>query len=503
MKLLKFCILAVAIAMLFAQCHSIKWNDLNTTNTQEPAPKEVTAIFNNYPDGIMVLDAQNPGYSYKYDIGEKDSLYGKDSSSLRFEKVELQLHDKMPAGKVIVDFAFIDGNNNKVHIEAVDLMRLTPKIDAAADMIYPELLLEEFNRFGVTFREEHDEFEVVLTDNTTSDIKSIQERAYRASITNNCLAPSKWEFAIVSEDYSDFRKRSKSDININQNKILTHSWFYVDKSLYQALVNLKNPGKEINLDFNYDSLSNISEQVVVDFDLLRPPLKHKIDSEVLEIGHKSKRKLEPLDIEEYYKNQFGLVLEGKTETYSSILDTVVKTTQFRDEGYYKTATPKAFDLGWMRYMDDVQMDVIDVSGTEAYVQFTLGGEWSPYKVTIGNVDLALLSEQKLYGILFGINTYPKSRRYNPVQSTIAYDAELLPANQRQYVLLTDSKTGKWVNNQYKGIEKIYLTYESLERDVINIYVLSYERITPVWMARVKLPRNLREKVRIRKQLYNY
>jgi hypothetical protein len=106
-------------------------------------------------------------------------------------------------------------------------------------------------------------------------------------------------------------------------------------------------------------------------------------------------------------------------------------------------------------------------------------------------------------MLFGVNTFPKSRRYNPVQSTIQYDAALLPDDIKPFVLLTDKKTGKWVNNQYKGIEKIYLTYETLEMDVLSVYVLCYERITPVWMGTIKLPKEIRETVRIRKKLYNY
>ena len=106
-------------------------------------------------------------------------------------------------------------------------------------------------------------------------------------------------------------------------------------------------------------------------------------------------------------------------------------------------------------------------------------------------------------MLFGMNTYPKSRRYNPSQATLAYDADHLPREIRPYVLLTEQKSGKWVNNQYKGIEKIYLSYESLEKDILEIYVLSYERILPVWMARVKLPKDIRESVRVRNALYNY
>lgn len=50
---------------------------------------------------------------------------------------------------------------------------------------------------------------------------------------------------------------------------------------------------------------------------------------------------------------------------------------------------------------------------------------------------------------------------------------------------------------------MYLTYPTLEKDVLDVYLVSYERITPLWMGCVKLPKELREKVRIRNQLYNY
>ncbi|MGB0425205.1 MAG: hypothetical protein ACPGED_12820, partial [Flavobacteriales bacterium] len=210
-----------------------------------------------------------------------------------------------------------------------------------------------------------------------------------------------------------------------------------------------------------------------------------------------------LDVEQFYKKQFGLLLAPPKFTYASILDQPVQTMQFQDRGYYTAETPKEFDFSWMKHLDQVEMDVIDVKGSDSYVQLKLTGEWTPYDITIGNVDLALINEQKLYGMLFGMNTMPKSRRYNPVQNTIQYDASLFPDELKPFVLLTDKKTGKWVNNQYKGVEKIYLTYDDIEMDVLNVYVLCYERITPVWMASVKLPKEIRETVRIRKKLYNY
>ncbi|MDN5205223.1 hypothetical protein QQ008_27820 [Fulvivirgaceae bacterium BMA10] len=489
------------LAMLFVQCHSLQWNQQDKHVQSERASESVLEAFAKYPNGIMKLKASTPGYDYAYDVAEKDVYYGKDSTKFHFKQVEIRLHETMPAGQVIVDFTFLDDQGNKVNVNGVDLIRLTPKLDSQDELIYAELLLEEFNRFGVSFRKEHEEFNVQLA---TSEVPEVQENAYRCSIVNNCLAGTKWEFALNTTDYSDFKDRIRGINNLNQNRLLAHSWFYLDRDLYNALMHMKNPQLKAGaLDLDYDSLSVIGENTVVDFEKLRKPVRYRVETAMLEVGHQSNRVVKPLDIEEHFKAEFGLLLNNKRYTYKTILEEPISLTQFRDRGFYFETTPKVCDFNWMKYVDNIEVDVLDIEGSNSYVQLTLNGQWSPYKVTIGNVDLALIDEQKLFGLLFGVNAYPKSRRYNPSQNTIVYDAELLPDEIKPFVLLTDNKSGKWINNQYKGIEKIYLTYESLERDVLNVYVLSYERITPVWMGRVKLPKKLRQLVRVRRNLYNY
>ncbi len=470
----------------------------------QPAPIKVQMVFDNYDNQLMVLNATSPGYDYKYDIGEKDEEYSSDSLHMRFKKVEIRLHEKMPPEKVIADIKFVDGLGSVAEFNDVDLLRLIPKLDVEGDMAYPEMLLEEFDRFGYTFRKEHGEFDLILSDKVDEERKAKAERVYRASITNNCLSSTKWEFAMVSEDYSDFEDRKCSDNNLNQNRTYAHSWFRIDPELYFVLLKIKNPGLKKNFAMPYGELSDKAETVYMDFEKLRNPIKRKLDTEVIEVGHQSNRLIEPLDREEYYKNDFGLWITGSdTLTYSSILNQPVSTTQFLKDGFYSDVNLKTFDPGWMRYLDQVDVEIIDLKGTDAYVQFTVTGEYSPYKVVLGNVDLSQLSEQKLRGYLFGINTYPTGRRYNPTQSTIFHDVDLLPKDRLPYLLMVDSKTGNWVNNQYKGVEKIYLTYSSREQDVIDIYLISYERIVPLWMASVKLPKDMREIVRVRKQLYNY
>lgn len=258
----------------------------------------------------------------------------------------------MAQGQVLVDFFFSDGEGNSVTIEAVDLMRLTPALDGGGALVYPEYLLEEFNRFGLNFRGEHKEFTMRHGDD------EVDVQPYRVNITNNCLASTKFEFAITSEDYHDFGLRCKSDINLNQNKILSHSWFYLNADLYAALVALKNPGIQVPLDVDYNALSDSSENVVVDFETLRNPIRREVDLQLLEVGHKSERIIEPLDVEEFYKREFGLLMASQQFTYASILEQPVQTMQFQDRGYYTAETPKEFDFGWMKHLDQVEMEAI-------------------------------------------------------------------------------------------------------------------------------------------------
>jgi len=484
----------------FGSCYSYQWNTSNP-NTFDIAPNSISSIFKNHDNGLIKIKAKCPGYGYQYDIGEKDSLYDK-SDALQFDEITVSLNNKMPKGMILTTLEFKDRLGNKVILKDVDLLKLIPKMDSDGDMIYPEILEEEYNRFGLSFRKEHEEFELNVNYGEGQDV--IKEKAYRVGLTNNCLSPAKWEFNITTENYDDFSDRCRAETNLNQNKILAHSWFYLNKELYQALFEFKNPGKNVdmNFDLDYNELSDKAETVIIDYNKLRNPIKNEVDIQLLEIGHKSGRKIEYLDNEEYYKRNFGLVINEKEQTYSSILEETIYLTKFKDEGFYSESDPKICNWNWLKYVDDIEMKTINVKGSDSYVEIKLTGEYSPYELTFGNIDLSLIDEQKLYGILFGVNTYPKSRRYNPVQNTRSYDAELVPDEIKTYLYLTDKKTGKWVNNQYKAVEKIYLTYDNIEGDVLNIYLISYERIIPVWMGKIKLPKNLRETIRIRKMLYN-
>lgn len=491
----------LCFVFLFTQCYAPQW----AADSKEvaAAPPSIQSAFQKYPNGIMALEVSSPGFSYAFDIGEKDAAYHTSTGAMIFEKVDIELLEEMPKGSIWCNISFTDKVGNVAKVEKLDLMRLIPQYDTRGDMLYSEVILEEFNRFGVVFRREHNEFELQVN----SKVKAIQDVAARTSrmnITNNCLEPTKWEMVLTSEDFRDFGDRLKSDINLNQNKILAHCWFYLDKDLYEALQVYKNPEIERNYFLPYDSLNDLGEATVIDFETMRYPLDKTLKTKVLEIGHQSNRLLEPVDVEEFYKWQFGLFLNRKEgATYQSVLEEPVQIARFSEAGFYNAETPNIYNVEFLKYIDKVNITMVDAPNSDCYAEIRLTGDYAPYEIVIGNLDLAFPDEQKLTGMLFGYNTYPKSRRYNPRQRTLFFDADDYPEKLKPYLLMIDKKTGKWINNQKKGVEKLYFSYENIERSILQIYVLSYERVTPLWMARVKLPNTTREAVRMRRRLYAY
>ena len=460
-------------------------------------------LFAEYPDNKIVIDAFSPGLDYQYDIGEKDEFYHKSESFLVFDKIIIEPAQKMFRNKLGLKFSFLDRSGNKIVVDNTDIFKLTPGYDCSGDMLFAEVLSEEYNRFGVQFRGWRNEFSIEESADLPQEYADALSRIYRIQLVNNCLDPTKWEVVIDAEDYTDYKKRRKSDNHLNQRRIIAHSWFNVPMKFYKNLLSLKNPNFDLSLvDLSYEELSQKAESVKVDFSSLRGPLLSVLETEIVEVGHKSERKIVPLDPEEYYKKQFGLILSGKEYDYKNVLDTELPLTRFKDRGFY-TADNEPFYVQWLKHVDDVKITTVKTSDSELYSEIRIGGEYAPYEIVLGNVDLALMNEQILCGFLFGVNTYITNIRNKSTPHSMGYDPSQYPDDKKPYLYLVDKKTGNWVNNQFKGVEKVYVSYDDIERDIVTIHVLSYERIIPVWMARVKLPSDFVEQLRVRRRLFNY
>ncbi len=462
-------------------------------------------MFAAQPDGTLVLTMESPGTTYGFDPGEKDALHAADEAALRFRRAEVRLRDRMPAGQVLVDLLFRDDQGTEVRLGPVDLMRLTPRLDGRGPMQVPELLLEEFERTGVVFRKEHGEFALRAGPELAAHFSDALERVFRVGVFNNCLDPTKWELILTSEDLSDFAARLDSGLYLDTSKILSHSWLALDRDLYTALLEVKNPDLDVDpaLAWDYPELARRAQESLIDFDGLRQRAR-QVPLEVLELGHESGRAIEPITAEQHYKWGLGLFLDREhNPTYADLVRAPVRVAQFADRGYYQPDNPRSFDYGWTGKLDQVEMWILEQPDSDCYAEIVLSGEGLPFRLTLGNLDLAQLDEQQFLIFSFGLNPYPKARRHDPLQSTIHYDPDLIPSRIAPYLFLTDTATGRWVNNIDHGVEMAYLGWESIEKNVLDLYLLSYERITPIWMARVQLPDLNTDLVRVRRNLYTY
>jgi hypothetical protein len=495
--------LALVALSSLSSCYSPSSNGDWASVELFPPPQSIADVFAREPDDVLWLRATDPGKDYQFDPSEKDSQFAGDESAMRFRNIEMKLHDTMPLGTVLVDIAFIDDQGSKVEVGPIDLMRLTPRLESQGEMQFPEMLLEEYERFGVVFRREHGEFKVSLSPSAGAATRTAVDRTYRLGIWNNCLDATKWEMVLFTEDYRDFDARLAGTKYVNQQRTLSHNWFYMEEDLYRALIQVKNPGLEIDPFISYDELSDRAEEVVVDLKTLRT-VKRREAIEVEEIGHLSGRDLKPVNPEQFFKWESGLILNQKDCCdYSRVLDQPMSIAQFGDSGFYKPQDPKEFDYGWLRDIDDVELDILEVPGSDCYAQITLAGKGASSKIVLGNVDLAQIDEQSFLGLAFGINPYPKLRRHTPQQDTIRFEPDRMPGHIKPYLLMMDSETGHWINNQKAGLEKVLLSWTSINRDELAIYLVTYERILAVWMARVRLGDELVDRIRVRRRLYNY
>ena len=108
-----------------------------------------------FAQNLQTIDAANvsyeieafaPGKTYIYDIGEKDLFYHKSDSILVFTKVKIESSESTRKG-LRLKFTFIDKVGNEIVCDATDVKKLIPKLECNGEMLYAEILSEEFNFF--------------------------------------------------------------------------------------------------------------------------------------------------------------------------------------------------------------------------------------------------------------------------------------------------------------------------------------------------------------------
>ncbi len=455
-----------------------------------PESSAIEGFFHRHK-GVLLLSAESPQSRYAHDPAEKD-VAGFDTT-FAFNQVRLTLSVRQEKTKVLVDMVFENGKGTELKLEEVDLLDLTPSLSGPPELQPADYLLKEFERFGVLYQKKDRRFSLKAIPSSSPAVEQVVDRAYQVGLYNNCLEAGKWEIILNSRYYQDFDKTHASTKQYNRYRILAHTWFQMDDGLYRLLLQRKNPAMTINPFTGYTSLSQQGEKIAVPFQNMRN-IKRRVRSRVLELGFQSKRELFELDEEEHYKYLYGLVLNrDQFHTYDDVLRQPIAMAKFTDGGYYRPEDAVSFDYAWMRGLNHIDIHIVEAPGPERFVEIRVGGVDSPYDVVLGNFDLGRLNPNKLVSLAFGFDALPKARLTRQTPYNTSYI--LGPEGQgiRPYLLVADKKTGQWVNNQNLGLEQIFIGWQSIAKDALVLYLVSYERMIPVWMGRLGIEDPAREK----------
>jgi hypothetical protein len=493
---------AGAVSLLLAGCAGKP----ALKSATEPPPiignAEVEKFFAALPQGRLDLALETPGRSYAKDPAEKDVVGILDSNGLKFDRLSIALSPVKQKGKALVEMTYRDPEGNQLVVHGVDLLDLVPVVGQRGGLQYAEYLLKEFERFGIVFyRKEH---VVSWTPGPRINPATAiaMERMYQAAVFNNCLDAGKWELVVNSRYYEKFDTTQAKVKQAQRFRILAHSWFALDPGLYRVLVKAKNPGLQIDPYTSYDSLTKSAEAVVIPFDRLGR-VKRQLATRVLELGYRSKRELFELDEEEMYKDWYDLVLNrDRFHTYADVLETPVILAKFADQGFYRPDKPQSFDFGWMKNLDQIEMGLVEAAGPERFAQIRIWGENSPYQIVLGNFDLGRLNPSKPAALQFGINPFPKQRLQRKTPFGTGYNLGPKGKEIQPYLLIADRKTGKWVNNQKLGLEQAFIGWQSIEKTALMIHLVTYERMIPVWMARLGIEESERSRGLIANATFN-
>ncbi len=441
---------------------------------------------------IRIVPLQTQALDARRDPSDFDPLYQEALAC--FDRLEW-----VPGADAHTVSLHLVGDDSKENCPILVLPRIRlgdwiPKLSAPVAFHTIDALLLEYSRREIEFRRDLGQF---LVHWPAGSRKSPAfERLYQIVIANNCLEPGKWELILSTWPLKD---RDKQTLQANphfagRHPKLAHYWFQVPEMLYDSLWAAYNPSRRPEVLGEYDSLSTLAEALTVT-EALRCERCLDFPAGVLEVGHRSGRRIEVLDprfhpgerpMESFYKNLFGLVRNGERfATYADILAEPIRLSVFGGMGVYSRDQDVVFDLRWLGMWNQVSWRFSETDSLGRFAHIDIGGPQSTRALSIRNVDLARLNKEP-YGFALGWNSHPKrrlfrDRDYSPRYRLIPEDTLPVPV-----ALMWDKRIGKWLNNQREGIEQIVLSWEGVERNILRIELLSYERILPLWMARVAI-----------------
>ncbi len=421
----------------------------------------------------LELDFQS--FDYNLDPNLKDYRFGME---WQISKVTIAFHHALNAQNIFFSLILHGPDEKKIEIDTFNIMNLVPKIDMAghSGLENAEMLLEEFERFGVQWKSHLKEFRV--TGGEAGEIN-------RVVFQNNCLEPGKWELILMSKYYQNAMESNTRKNSPERFRKLAHGWTLLPVDFYQTLIRIKNPSLGILSKSGYADLSSEGAKKTLPAEFFPNP-KLEIKTKMVELGLESTRDLETLNEEQFQKRFIHLVDNREDyHTYADIIREPVRFAAFEHEGLY-TTQKKNFDFSWMKAMNSIKLYRTSGQDLVRWVDLDIGGAVSPYQIILKNIDLGNLAEGGIYQISFGIDPPPTLTHQYYSRNPNGYKLGIEGKTELVSLLCSNQKSGLWKNNQDLGLEKLMLQWESPEKKILWVYLISFERMIPVWMGRVKI-----------------
>jgi hypothetical protein len=414
-------------------------------------------------------------FDYDRDPNLKDVRFGKD---WQIERATLTFHHALNAQNVFFSLTVHGRDGKRIEVDTFNIMNLVPKLDMAGrpGLVEAEMLLEEFERFGVAWKSHLGEFRILGDDSGAIN---------RVVFQNNCLDPGKWELQLMSKYYRNAAENMTRKSSPERYRKIAHGWTLLPMDFYQTLIRIKNPKLDKPVQGGYVDLSRSGGKTVLPPEFLPNPAM-EIRTGMVELGLESERDLEMLN-EEQFQKRFIRLVDNREDyhTYADIVREPVRFAAFEHEGLY-TSEKKKFDFRWMKAMNRLRLFRTSEQEPVRWVDLEIGGEASPYRVVLKNLDLGNVVEGGIYHISFGFDPPPTlTHQYNsrnPNGYKLGGEGKVEPVS----LLCSNQKTGAWQNNQDLGLEKLMMQWESPEKEILWVFLVSFERMIPVWMGRVRV-----------------
>ena len=383
------------------------------------------------------------------------------SDQFSFEKLDIIKKEKGKFSLGIIP-SKLNNQSDTILLDNIDLLEFIPSfpdwISNDSYLIKVGLQNQEWNRQQVKFDKNH--FKIKGTNLASKSI-------VRVDIARNCLNSYLWEIIMFAANEDGTQKPCY------------HAWFEFPKHLYEVLFFQRN-NIPFKLHQNYLEQWVALKEEKIDFDLLRTNTDAKI--KILSIDNKNLKNLNngyyPL-VGERKKKYKNIVCPTVPKEINDFLNDSTLFSTFTPPGYYNTKDPRKTYLSKLAKLDSVIYTQTIAHNTAQDKTFELKFIYRSNKdnkityLTLGGLKkeqipiLNIKEAKDGFQMPMGIANHSFYESYKFMLKN--------PSKQNPYYALLLNEEEKFIDSHEIGIDGPLLHWDQNNKDLLHVWILSFER----------------------------